>query len=293
MPRAACEIEPVGPYDLRASLRGADRVTLRPDRDGALLRVGEVIVRVRQRPDGRLELEAEGDDPAEALEAACGLLGVDEDHRPFLEAVRRDDLLSPLVRRSPGLRPVRVATIAHAALRAFAGQLITFAEAQRIERDVVRAAVPAGPDGLRRSPTAAEILALGTARVAASGLAPRRAEALMRLLRTVDLERLRGRDADVVAARLAREPQVGPWTIGVIGIHGYGWPDRGLVGDLGLMRLAAARLGREPTVADTERLLEPYAPWRALASVHLLGHPLARTPAARTRRRVGSAPETI
>jgi 3-methyladenine DNA glycosylase/8-oxoguanine DNA glycosylase len=44
------------------------------------------------------------------------------------------------------------------------------------------------------------------------------------------------------------------------------------------MRLAAAQLGRDATVADTAAVLAPYAPWRGLASMHLLGHPLARAP---------------
>jgi 3-methyladenine DNA glycosylase/8-oxoguanine DNA glycosylase len=128
------------------------------------------------------------------------------------------------------------------------------------------------------SPTAAQLLALGTARLVACGLAQRRADALMRLLRSVDLERLRDHEPERVAARLTRESQIGPWTIGVIGLHGYGWEDHGLVGDLGLMRLAAAQLGRDATVADTAAVLAPYAPWRGLASMHLLGHPLARAP---------------
>ena len=45
-----------------------------------------------------------------------------------------------------------------------------------------------------------------------------------------------------------------------------------------LRTVMKAELGRDATVADTEAMLAPYAPWRGLASMHLLGHPLARTP---------------
>ncbi|MGA0123142.1 MAG: hypothetical protein ACO3KD_09130, partial [Gaiellales bacterium] len=107
-------------------------------------------------------------------------------------------------------------------------------------------------------------------------LATRRADALVGLLRRVDLERLGALDPGAVEARLAREPQVGPWSIGVIAAQGWGWPDHGPVGDLGLMKLAAAVHGRAATVDDTAALLAPYAPQRALAGLHLLGHPLAR-----------------
>jgi len=274
------EIEPTAPYDLVRSARGGDGITQRLDgatvvfglRDGAQ-------AHVRQSADGRLRIRLQAADAAAAAQELRHRLGCDVPIDGFIAIARADPLLAPLLRRCPGLRALRTGTIAHAALRAFAGQLITFREAQQIERRIIRLAVPPpAADALVASPTAAQLLALGTARLVACGLAQRRADALTRLLRTVDLERLRDHEPERVAARLARESQIGPWTIGVIGLHGYGWEDHGLVGDLGLMRLASAQLGRDATVADTEAMLTPYAPWRGLASMHLLGHPLARAP---------------
>ncbi|MGI9187247.1 MAG: DNA-3-methyladenine glycosylase family protein, partial [Gaiellales bacterium] len=267
--------------------------------DGDVLEValgaGEGLARVRQRADGMLAVALAAADHAAAERELRFRLACDEPVDGFIALARHDALLAPLVRRAPGLRPLRTGTVAHAALQAFAGQLITFREAQQIERRVIRLAVPTRDDALVPSPTAAQLLALGTARLVACGLAQRRADALMRLLRGLDLERLRALEPDRVAARLARESQIGPWTIGVLGLHGYGWQDHGLVGDLGLMRLAAARLGRDATVEDTAALIEPYAPWRGLASMHLLGHPLARQHRGRAPEgaRSDSAPETI
>lgn len=290
-------LQPAAPYDLVRSARGGDGVTRRLD-GGTLelaLGAGEGMARVRQRRDGSLEVELTADDPVAAERELRFRLGCDEPIDGFIALAREDALLAPLLRRVPGLRPLRTGTVAHAALQAFAGQLITFREAQQIERRILRLAVPSEPGELVPSPTAQQLLALGTARLVACGLAQRRADALIRLLRGLDLERLRTLDPERVAQRLRRESQIGPWTIGVLGLHGYGWQDHGLVGDLGLMRLASAQLGRDATVEDTAALLAPYAPWRGLASMHLLGHPLARQHRGRTPEgaRSDNAPETI
>ena len=290
-------IQPAAPYDLVRSARGGDGVTRRLDGDvlEVALGAGYGSARIRQQPDGVLAVELATDDVVAAERALRFRLACDEPIDGFIALARDDALLAPLLRRAPGLRPLRTGTVAHAALQAFAGQLITFREAQQIERRIIRLAVPSASGMLVPSPTAEQLLALGTARLVSCGLAQRRADALMRLLRGLDLERLRPLEPDRVAARLTRESQIGPWTIGVLGLHGYGWQDHGLVGDLGLMRLASARLGRDATVEDTAELLAPYAPWRGLASMHLLGHPLARQHRGRTPEgaRSGDAPETI
>ena len=290
-------IQPPAPYDLVRSARGGDGVTRRLDGDvlELALGAGSGFARVRQRGDGALVVELAAENSEAAERELRFRLACDDSIDGFIALAREDALLAPLLRRALGLRPLRTGTVAHAALQAFAGQLITFREAQQIERRIIRLAVPSAPGELVPSPTAEQLLALGTARLVSCGLAQRRADALMRLLRGLDLERLRALEPDRVAARLQRESQIGPWTIGVLGLHGYGWHDHGLVGDLGLMRLASARLGRDATVEDTAVLLEPYAPWRGLASMHLLGHPLARQHRGRTPEgaRTNSAPETI
>jgi 3-methyladenine DNA glycosylase/8-oxoguanine DNA glycosylase len=97
-----------------------------------------------------------------------------------------------------------------------------------------------------------------------------RASALVRLCRAVDLERLREVPTDAAAARLVRESRIGPWSIGVICIEGLGRYERGLVGDLGLVKLLSRMRGRRVEGWETEELLEPYAEWAGLASVYML-----------------------
>ena len=170
---------------------------------------------------------------------------------------------------------LRLSTVAHAALRAFAGQLITSSEARRIERRIIAASVPPGADDLRPPPDGAALGALSPARLEACGLAGRRATALVRLCRTLDLDRLRDHPTDAVVRRLTREPQLGLWSAGVICLQGLGRHDHGLVGDLGLIRLYE-RLHGVPaaTSEDTATLLQPWGEWAGLASVYLLRHPL-------------------
>lgn len=56
----------------------------------------------------------------------------------------------------------------------------------------------------------------------------------------------------------------------MICLYGLGRRERGLVGDLGLLKLCTALKGRWAETDDTRELLEPYGEWAGLASVYLL-----------------------
>jgi 3-methyladenine DNA glycosylase/8-oxoguanine DNA glycosylase len=103
----------------------------------------------------------------------------------------------------------------------------------------------------------------------ALGLHARRAAALVRICRSVELERLHDLPTDVVAKRLLRERGVGPWTVGVVCLEGLGRPERGLIGDLSLIKLMSDLRGRWVEGPETAELLEPYGDWAGLASVYL------------------------
>jgi 3-methyladenine DNA glycosylase/8-oxoguanine DNA glycosylase len=169
-----------------------------------------------------------------------------------------------------GLRPVRVATVAQALLRAFCGQLIEAKRARRLEQTIIRSICPAGPERLHVAPTTAELGALAPAELRALGLHERRCASLVRLCRSIDLERLHDVDTGVVAQRLERERGLGPWSVGVVCLQGLGRYDYGLVGDLGLIKLLRALRGRTVEGWETAELLEPYGEWAGLASMYLL-----------------------
>jgi AraC family transcriptional regulator of adaptative response / DNA-3-methyladenine glycosylase II len=220
----------------------------------------------RQGADGRLQLVAES---GEGLDRLRFVLALDDDHSAFLRLAERDPLLRVAAFRLAGLRPLRVATVAHALLRALCGQLIQAREARAIERRIVRATSPAVGDR-HAPPTGTSLAASSPAELRALGLHARRAATLVRICRSLDLERLRALPTAAVAERLERERGLGPWSVGVVCLQGLGRTERGLVGDLGLVKLLSALRGRRVEGWETAELLEPYGEWAGPASVFLI-----------------------
>ena len=239
-----------GPYSLRISARR--------DEFRAALPGGEGLA--WQRPDGSLLLRAPDEPGVELLRF---MLAVDDDHTEFVRRFRGDALLGPTIRNLSGLRPLRLPTVAQAVLRAICGQLIEARRARAIERAVIRACG-------EPVPTRERIGALSPADLRRLGLATHRASALVRLCRTVDLERLRTLPIAAVEARLLRERGFGPWSLGVVALEGLGSYRHGLVGDLSLVKLQSALKGRWVELDETAELLEPYKEWAGLAGVYLL-----------------------
>jgi 3-methyladenine DNA glycosylase/8-oxoguanine DNA glycosylase len=244
-------LKPTGPYSLR--------LTTRTDTWRADFPEGE-WASARQLTDGAIVCRASSE---QAIETARFVLAVDDDTSEFHRRFAQDPLLGPSVRALRGLRPRRTATVSHAALRAVCGQLIQSRRARDIERTVIRRSGA-------NVPTRESLAGLSAAALCACGLAPSRAATLARLVRTVDLERLRGAPGDGALRRLGRERGIGPWSVGVVALAGLGRYDHGLVGDLGLVKLQAALTGTWPEQAETPCMLTRYAEWQGLASVFLL-----------------------
>ena len=264
-------VRPRGPYSLATSARLASDAT-RTFRDGIFTAVLAIdgrpqLAQAWQSIDGTVTIRGE---TAEVSERLRWILALDDDHSDFLRFVRSDPLLGPASRALRGLRPVRVATVAQALLRAYCGQLIEAKRARRLEQKIIRSICAAGPARLHVAPTTADLGALAPAELRALGLHERRGASLVRMCRTLELERLRDVSTDAVAQRLERERGLGPWSIGVVCLEGLGRYDYGLVGDLGLVKLLRALRGRPVEGWETAELLEPYGRWAGLASVYLL-----------------------
>jgi 3-methyladenine DNA glycosylase/8-oxoguanine DNA glycosylase len=265
-------VRPRGPYSLRLSAgRAGDRT--RVFREGVLTAVFEAgeqpaLARVWQRRDGLLTVRLESARPDAALDLLRFVLAVEDDHTEFLRRFARDPLLGPATRRLQGLRPLRTATVTHALVKALCGQLIAAREARRIEARLLWLAGEHA--GLRLPPTRAAFAPLSPAQLCAHGLVARKASALVRISRAFDLERLRSVPTAVAIRRIVEERTLGPWSAGMICLHGLGRYEHGLVGDLGLIKLCRRLLGRAATAEDTAELLAPYEEWAGLASVYLL-----------------------
>jgi 3-methyladenine DNA glycosylase/8-oxoguanine DNA glycosylase len=264
------ELRPKGPYSLRLSGRHASDAT-RVVVEGtyrATVRVDDGLERVHavQRADGTIVVAAESDAGVDHVRFA---LGLDDDHSEFLRRFAGDPLLGASVRQLRGLRPMRTGTVAQALLRAVAGQLIQASRARQIERMIVRATTPE-LGGLHAPPTCADLGRYSPAHLGRLGLGARRAGALIRLCRTLDLERLKAQSTPNVVARLTRERGLGPWSVGLVCVEGLGRYEFGLYRDLGLAKLASALWGRWVEPEESDELLAPYAGWSGLASVYLL-----------------------
>jgi 3-methyladenine DNA glycosylase/8-oxoguanine DNA glycosylase len=259
-------IRPAGPYSLDLTARGASDAT-RVWRDGVLRAVvGNEIARAAQHRDGTVAIAG----PSEAaVEGLRWMLAVDDDHTEFLRRFRQDTLLRGPISQLAGKRVLRVGTVAQALLRALCGQLIESSRARAMERRIIRKLAPAVGD-LHAPPDCATLGRASPAALRALGLHARRGATLARLCRSVELERLKALPSPVVAGRLERERGLGAWSVGVVCLEGLGRHEYGLVGDLGLVKLAIALRGRWVDAHETAELLEPYGEWAGLASVYLM-----------------------
>ncbi|MEZ5075881.1 MAG: hypothetical protein R2725_00385 [Solirubrobacterales bacterium] len=250
-----------------------------------------VLVRAWQGSDGRALLRAEAVDPARvsyrdpagviepcpagceqlrvAIERMRFALGVDDDLAEFQRRFRRDPLLGPLIRRMPGFRPRRRPWPWEALASAVVKQLIEADRAAWIERRIVGRWGPRlgdDPGALRDVPPAATIAGRAPAELAAMDLAPVRAAALRRLAREVAAGRCRIEET-AADRRLLALPQVGPWTVQCLGLHGRGEMDSLPAGDLAYFKLVGrlAGLGRRATVPEVEEFYARFRPYRGLA----------------------------
>jgi 3-methyladenine DNA glycosylase/8-oxoguanine DNA glycosylase len=270
---AEIAVRPRGPYSLALSARLAYDAT-RQVREGLVTaRCCGDVARAWQSPDGTVTIRSES---AEAAEKLRWMLAVDDDHSEFLRRVADDPLLGRASLHLRGLRPVRTATVAQALLRAVCGQLVDWKTGRTLERRVIRALQPrdtsveVAATGLCEPPTTAALAAAAPFELRRLGLHERRGAAIVRLCRSLELERLHDLPTDAVVRRIERERGLGPWSAGVVCLEGLGRFEYGLVGDLGLIKLLRVLRGRPVEGWETAELLEPYGEWAGLASVYLL-----------------------
>jgi 3-methyladenine DNA glycosylase/8-oxoguanine DNA glycosylase len=266
-------VVPKAPYSLALSARMKSDAT-RVFRDGVLTMAFETdgaptLAKVRQRPDGSLAVRLQGTQSEAALEKLRFVLAADDDHSPFLRRFKSDPLIGEATRGLAGLRPLRTATVTHSLLKAVCGQLIQAKAARLLENKLIRAA-SRDHEGLRLPPARRTFGRFTHAELARDGLVSRKAAALLRLTNELDPERLHGVSTEIAAQRIERERGLGPWSAGMVCLFGLGRFERGLVGDLGLIKLCSVLLERRAEPEDTRQLLEPYEEWAGLASVYLL-----------------------
>jgi 3-methyladenine DNA glycosylase/8-oxoguanine DNA glycosylase len=282
-------VRPAGPFSLADTTKHASDAT-RHLRDGTLMtamRVGDRVElgSAQQTVDGRIVLRAESEEGFEKLRF---IVPVDADHSEFLRRFARDPLIGEATLQFQGMRMLRLPTVAQTLLRAFCGQLIDSRNARELEVGIIRALSPrVGGTTLRAPPTSATFARLAPVRLRQLGLHARRAAALVRICRSVDLERLHGLSTAQAADFIERQRGLGPWSAGIVCLEGLGRYERGLVGDLSLIKLMSRLRGRWVEGHETAELLAPYGEWAGLAGLYLIkafSHGLIPLPAERPVR---------
>lgn len=270
------DVRPCLPYRLPPA--GRDGLLRR--REGVYARLlhddaGRPVV-VRAWPlGGAVRFRAEASDEHAAawgIERMRFAFGVDHSLADFHRAFKRDRLIGPIIRRTPWARPLRRPEPFEALAWAITEQLIEAERAEEIQRRIVWRFGRHGDRGLRDAPAAASVAALAPAELCALDLAPRRALAMVKVAREVATGRVDLGAHEPAWRRLLRIPNVGPWTVEKLALHGQGRDDMLPAGDLAYVKLVGRmlRMGRRATAEEVREFFAPYAPFEGLAGLYLL-----------------------
>jgi DNA-3-methyladenine glycosylase II len=300
------------PYRLPRGSGGDGVVRSRDGVAERLLHVGQAPVRTRwwRTREGYVHIRAETVDPASvrspiemagepapvdrpragsaelgvAIERTRFSLAVEDDLGEFFHTFKRDPLLGPPIHHKPWVRPRRRPWPWEALCWAITAQLIESSRAAQIQRRIVRrwapSFLPNQPAPRRRMqrswplrdvPSAALIAGRAPAELASMDLSQGRSVAMVRCAREVSRGRATLTDPEG-DSRLLAIPEIGPWTIQCLGLHGRGDPDSLPAGDLAYVKLVGhlAGLDRRATVEEVEEYFAPYAPFRGLAGTFAL-----------------------
>ncbi len=219
---------------------------------------------------------------AEGISRMRFATGVDEDLRPFHDRFKSDPVIGKAVRANPRLRVRRRPVPWEALLAAVTEQLIEFGEAVAIQRRMIAVfGHRCSETGLRDGPAPAVIAAESPARLASFDLAPKRAIALRRVAAEVaagraDLEAAVAAPpgaAEAAARRLLKITDIGPWTVEMLALHGFGRHDVIAAGDLGFIKLVGRITTGHPKaraeIAEVREFMAPYGEWKGLAGEYL------------------------
>jgi 3-methyladenine DNA glycosylase/8-oxoguanine DNA glycosylase len=198
--------------------------------------------------------------------------GVDDDLRPFHDRFRDDPVIGRAVRAHPTLRVRRKCDPWEALMAAITEQLIEFERATAIQRQIITRLGRRCPrSGLRDGPAPALVAAQAPALLASLDLAPKRALALRRCAIEVAAGRIDLRAHDV--HRLLAIPEIGPWTVEMLGLQGQGRMDSLPAGDVGYLKLVGRLLTGNPQARVEEpavrEFFAPYGEWKGLAGEYV------------------------
>jgi AraC family transcriptional regulator of adaptative response / DNA-3-methyladenine glycosylase II len=212
---------------------------------------------------------------ARAHRIVLRLLGLDLDPAPFARRGRRLGRLARVVARRPGLRIPQTADVFEGLVWSIIGQQINLPFALRLRRRLIERA-GTSIDGLVVHPGPVAVARLDYGDLTAVQYSRRKAEYLIdtgRIVARGDLqpESFPEEPATVVEQQLLALRGVGPWSAQYVMMRACGFADCVPAGDSGLATALQRlhHLGHRPDAGETRRLMEPFAPYRSLATFHL------------------------
>ncbi|MCP3959530.1 MAG: DNA-3-methyladenine glycosylase 2 family protein [bacterium] len=203
------------------------------------------------------------------------VLGLVSDPRPFERRASRDDVVARLIRGRRGLTIPQTPTVFDALVWVIAGQQVSLPVAFSMRRRLTRHAGARLGDGLHAPPTAAAVAALEERELHGLGFSRRKTEYLLGIARatargSLEPERLAETSATRVERRLLAIRGLGPWSVNYLMMRSLALADCVPVGDAALTRNLKRFFGLDsrPDERQTQRLMEPFAPHRSLATFH-------------------------
>jgi 3-methyladenine DNA glycosylase/8-oxoguanine DNA glycosylase len=222
------------------------------------------------------------------------MLGLEQPLAAFYRAVRRDPVMGPLTRALRGVRIPQVPSLWEALCWAIIGQQINLAFAYRLRNRMIALGngIGDGPgdgpgDGLNNHaaapprppypfPAPEQVLAIPASAWREAQFSRQKAAYLQGLARAftegaLREEPLRRADPEAAHAALLAVRGLGPWSAAYGCLRGLGQMDALPVGDAGL-RVALRHhfaLATSPDTRTQEALMEPFRPYRGLATYYL------------------------
>jgi AraC family transcriptional regulator of adaptative response / DNA-3-methyladenine glycosylase II len=271
--------QPLTPDNLFGHLAATAVPGIEEWRDGAYRRSlrlphGHGIVELRPAPTHiscALQL-TDLRDLSAAISRCRWLLDLDADPVAVDEQLSTDDVLAPLVAKSPGRRVPRTVDPVEFAIRAVLGQQVSTAAARTHAARLVLAhgePIEDRSGGLTHLfPTVTSLLELDPEALAMPRTRRTTLTGLIAALAREEVQLEIGGDWSLARQQLSTLPGFGPWTVETVAMRALGDPDAFLATDLGI-RAAADKLGlpvRAPALIERS---SRWRPWRAYAVQYL------------------------
>jgi AraC family transcriptional regulator, regulatory protein of adaptative response / DNA-3-methyladenine glycosylase II len=239
-----------------------------------------VLVIEIEADSARCRVESAAVPTPEAMQAAHAialrLLGLGCEVGPFVRRARNDAHLARLVRARKGLRIPSTADVFEGLTWAVIGQQVNLPFAFALRQRLAELAGDPLGGGLLAHPSAAEVARLDYRDLTRLQFSRRKAEYLIDTARLatageLPLEELPRWPATTVERRLAGVRGLGRWSTAYIMMRACGFADCVPAGDSGLatalQRLFS--LDHRPDADEVAERMNPYSPYRSLATFHL------------------------